>query len=201
MDTSRQTDDVPAKAPRPVPTGCAEFDDLMSGGLEPGGITLITAPPGSGRSSLLHLVASHAQIRQGEVLLYASDEAPRGLDKYAARLGLLTPLQALPTDAWMDDLMRRSPRFCLVDASQSFMARVVVPAMESHAGALRRRLRETGTCLLIATPDRGLARRAEFSADALAIIVRRSHETDRSVLLRVLKNHHGPQREGLIGLE
>ena len=63
--------DVTRAAARP--TGVAEFDRVLGGGLVPGGVVLVAGEPGVGKSTLLLDVAARA-ARSGSEVLYISGE-------------------------------------------------------------------------------------------------------------------------------
>ena len=54
-------------------TGITEFDRVMGGGIVPDSVTIITSPPGGGKSTLSLMVAA-ALAKQGCRVLYASGE-------------------------------------------------------------------------------------------------------------------------------
>ena len=54
-------------------TGIAEFDRVMGGGIVRDSVTIITSPPGGGKSTLA-LMAASALAKQGFRVLYASGE-------------------------------------------------------------------------------------------------------------------------------
>ena len=56
-----------------LPTGLAELDRALGGGLVPGGVSLLGGDPGIGKSTLV-MQAFAGLARQGRVVLYASGE-------------------------------------------------------------------------------------------------------------------------------
>jgi DNA repair protein RadA/Sms len=75
----------------PVPTGFAEFDRVLGGGLVPGSVTLVGGEPGIGKSTLLlQTLASLAS--GGTTCLYISaEESARQVALRAERLGSASP--------------------------------------------------------------------------------------------------------------
>lgn len=74
---------------RPRPTGLAELDRVLGGGLVPGSATLVGGEPGVGKSTLL-LQALHAAAAAGRrVLLVSAEESARQVRLRAERLGPL----------------------------------------------------------------------------------------------------------------
>ncbi|MBN2564357.1 MAG: DNA repair protein RadA [Candidatus Eisenbacteria bacterium] len=70
-----------------IPTGIAEFDRTLGGGIVPGGVVLVGGDPGIGKSTLL-LEASEEVAKRGDVVLYVSGEESRSqIRMRAVRLG------------------------------------------------------------------------------------------------------------------
>ncbi len=67
-------------------TGFAEIDEVLGGGIMPGGVTLIAGQPGIGKSTLLLQIAAH--VAEAKKVLYISGEESAGQIKLRAiRLG------------------------------------------------------------------------------------------------------------------
>ncbi|MFN8052813.1 MAG: DNA repair protein RadA [Acidimicrobiales bacterium] len=74
----------------PVPTGIAEFDRVLGGGLVPGSVTLVGGEPGVGKSTLLLQVLAQP-ARSGATVLYLSaEESTQQVRRRAERLGALS---------------------------------------------------------------------------------------------------------------
>jgi DNA repair protein RadA/Sms len=74
-----------------VPTGVAELDRVLSGGLVPGSVTLLGGEPGIGKSTLV-LQALAARAAAGErVLLVSAEESAHQVRLRAERLGPVPP--------------------------------------------------------------------------------------------------------------
>ena len=65
--------DVETGNDRRLLTGITEFDRVMGGGIVRDSVTIITSPPGGGKSTL-SLMAAAALAKQGYRVLYASGE-------------------------------------------------------------------------------------------------------------------------------
>ncbi|MET0294419.1 MAG: ATPase domain-containing protein [Phenylobacterium sp.] len=72
---------------RPVPSGLAELDRLLGGGLDRGTSTLIMGPSGAGKSSITLQYLTSALARGEKALLVAFDETRRVLLKRASGMG------------------------------------------------------------------------------------------------------------------
>ena len=76
-----------------APSGLAELDRVLGGGLVPGSVVLIGGDPGIGKSTLLlqasAAVAARAGQQSGPVLYVTGEESPQQVSLRAHRLGLL----------------------------------------------------------------------------------------------------------------
>lgn len=71
----------------PEPTGVDEFDRVLAGGLVPGSVTLLSGPPGVGKSTLALQVAARC-AGAGPVLYVAAEETAAQIRRRAIRLGV-----------------------------------------------------------------------------------------------------------------
>ncbi len=79
--------DVDAGDTSRLPTGLAEFDRVLGGGLVPGSVVLMGGDPGAGKSTLLLQVTTKLAA-DGEVLYVSGEESLQQLAMRARRLGL-----------------------------------------------------------------------------------------------------------------
>ena len=83
--------DVAPDAAGRVPTGLAEFDRVLGGGLVPGSLVLIGGQPGIGKSTLL-LQAADSLAEAGRTVMYVcGEESPEQVKLRAERLGAGAP--------------------------------------------------------------------------------------------------------------
>ncbi|HET6966263.1 MAG TPA: DNA repair protein RadA [Acidimicrobiales bacterium] len=73
---------------QPIPTGVAELDRVLGGGLVPSSVTLIAGEPGIGKSTLLLQMAGGLARRGRRTLLVSAEESPAQVGLRAARLGI-----------------------------------------------------------------------------------------------------------------
>lgn len=72
-----------------LPTGLAEFDRVLAGGLVPGSVTLLGGEPGIGKSTLLLQALADIARRGGRALLVSAEESPQQVKLRAERLGTI----------------------------------------------------------------------------------------------------------------
>ena len=83
------------EAPR-LPTGLAELDRVLGGGLVPGSAVLVGGEPGIGKSTLLLQAAAKLAESGVRVVYLSGEEAPAQVRMRAARLGLAEAPVGLP---------------------------------------------------------------------------------------------------------
>jgi DNA repair protein RadA/Sms len=140
----------------PWPTGLAEVDRVLDGGLTPGSVTLLTGEPGIGKSTLLLQVAS-AMARRGLAVLYVSAEESRAqVRRRAERLGALCDRLWLAGDPTLDAIVGQlddvGPQVLIVDSVQT----VFDPDIDSVPGSVVQ-VRECSHRLVAEARSRDLA--------------------------------------------
>ncbi|MEM8817482.1 MAG: DNA repair protein RadA [Pseudomonadota bacterium] len=111
-------DDLEAR----YPTGFAEFDRVLGGGLVPGAVVLIGGDPGVGKSTLLQQVS--ARLPEGVAVCYATgEESLRQIGQRAQRLGLDAADLLLLADTSLDTVLasaaRSNARVLVIDSMQT----------------------------------------------------------------------------------
>ncbi len=114
--------EVDAAGAVPRPTGVAELDRVLGGGLVPGGVTLLGGEPGIGKSTLLLQVLAQRSRRETTLLVCAEESAPQVRCR-AERLGALPPglhlLAATTTDAVLAAVEEIEPSLLVLDSVQT----------------------------------------------------------------------------------
>jgi DNA repair protein RadA/Sms len=117
--------DVDAVAARAVPTGLAELDRVLGGGLVPGAVVLLAGEPGVGKSTLL-LEAGSLAARGGRVLYVTGEESAAQIRLRADRIGAVGPGLFLAAETDLDALLGHveavGPSLLIVDSVQTISA-------------------------------------------------------------------------------
>ena len=197
--------DLPGQALCRQPTGIAEFDRALGGGLVPGSAILMGGDPGIGKSTLL-LQASAAIARAGKSVVYISGEEAAGQVRLrASRLGLAdAPIQLASATSVRDILTTlhtmETPALLVIDSIQTMHsdqmegAPGTVSQVRGCAFELIRYAKECGAALVLVghvTKDGSIAgpRVLEHMVDVvMAFEGERSHQYR---ILRALKNRFG----------
>ena len=203
---------------RRQPTGVAEVDRLLGGGLVPGSVVLLGGEPGIGKSTLVlqmaGALATRVATQDGDAtVLYASaEESATQLHLRADRLGLtggpadgaLTVLAGTDVSAIVTAAAAASPALLVVDSIQT----VELDGLDGPPGSvgqvresaiqLGAFAREQGVPVLLVghvTKDGSLAgpRTLEHLVDAVLMLEGDRYGALR--LLRALKNRHGSTEE------
>jgi DNA repair protein RadA/Sms len=200
--------DVSTDAAQPLPTGVAEWDRVMAGGVVAGSVTLLFGPPGIGKSTLLFQVLAALASTGADVMLASAEESLAQVRGRAARIGRvpahLLALEGPDVEAIEAAVGRHRPAIVVVDSLQS----VSDPSLPQPAGSLAqvracverltRMAKSSGVPLLLVghvTKDGDPAgpRAVEHLVDTVL-----SFEGDRHHALRVLtsvKHRFGPTGE------
>ena len=114
-------------------TGITEFDRVMGGGIVRDSVTIITSPPGGGKSTL-SLMAASALAKQGCRVLYASGEesdsqiksrADRILEKIEENIWILADTSM---DRVLDAISEVDPDLIILDSIQTFSLAEFLPS-------------------------------------------------------------------------
>lgn len=126
------------------PTGNAEFDRVLGGGLVEGGVILIGGDPGIGKSTLLLQVLCHLGKNSGQSLdkkssqaIYVSgEESPQQIAMRAKRLGLdaseIELLAEINLEKILATLQTHKPNIAVIDSIQT----VYSEALQSAPGSV-----------------------------------------------------------------
>ncbi len=117
------------------PTGSAEFDRVLGGGIVPGSVILLGGEPGIGKSTLLLQLAG-AVGKTGSVLYVSGEESTEQIALRAGRLGMAADgLKILPVTQTEDvaaTVAAATPNLVVVDSVQT----LVTQQFSSGAGSV-----------------------------------------------------------------
>lgn len=134
--TAKALSDIEDDMQDRVPTGIAELDRTLGGGVVPGSLLLVGGDPGVGKSTLL-LQAADSLARAGKRVLYASgEESARQIKLRAKRLGVNSSGVFLLTETSVPDILAQveplEPDVLVIDSIQTMS----VPDSPSPPGSI-----------------------------------------------------------------
>jgi DNA repair protein RadA/Sms len=137
------------------PSGIAEFDRVLGGGIVPGAAILLSGEPGVGKSTLLLEVASRAAANGMRVLYVSAEESVNQVRMRAARTGALQPTLFLAAEVDLAVILGQieqvDPQLVIVDSVQT----VASSNSEGLAGGPAQ-VREVASTLIRVSKDRNL---------------------------------------------
>jgi DNA repair protein RadA/Sms len=146
--------DVESTDAERIPTGVAELDRVLGGGLVPASLVLVSGDPGIGKSTLL-LMALRAMSADRKTLLVTGEESAAQVKLRADRLGGAQDVHIL-AETNLDDvcatLERERPEIAVVDSVQTLYA----PELGSAPGSVVQ-VREAAARLLRVAKEQGIA--------------------------------------------
>lgn len=204
---ARPITQIDVEGTRARPTGVAELDRVLGGGLVPGAVVLLAGEPGVGKSTLLLDVA--ARVARSATVLYVTGEESAGQVRLRAeRIGALSSglLLTAETDlgAVLGHLAACEPALFVVDSVQT----VASAQVEGAPGGVTQ-VREVAAALIAAAKDREIPallvghvtkdgsvagpRTLEHLVDVVVQVEGDRHSRLR--LIRATKNRYGPTDE------
>lgn len=200
--------EVTSCALEPVPTGVAELDRVMQGGLIPGSATVIGGEPGIGKSTLLLQAAGSMADQNRRVLFVCAEESVQQVRLRAERLGTLAAELFLLSETGLPEILaavgQLTPAMLVIDSIQtvhdpdSGSAAGSVTQVRDCAQRLVQQAKESGmVCMIVGhvTKDGALAgpRVLEHLVDTVLSFEGERHHALR--LLRVIKHRFGSTQE------
>ncbi len=195
-----------AELPR-TPTGIAELDRVLGGGLVPGGVVLIGGDPGIGKSTLLLQALTHLAA-SCRTLYVSGEESPQQIALRARRLDLSASDVALYAEIGLEKIIgaleREKPQVAVIDSIQTLFTDALTSApgsvaqVRECAAQLTRFAKRHGTTILLVghvTKEGALAgpRVLEHIVDAVLYFEGDTHSSFR--LIRAIKNRFGAVNE------
>ncbi len=187
-----------------TPTGWAEFDRVIGGGLVEGSVLLVGGEPGVGKSTLLLQVAGSVASLGTRVLVASAEESVHQVAMRAARLGVDHEMVHLVSDSDTDAIVNLAdemrPGLLVVDSIQTVGVQELgsseggVAQVRESAARLARMAKKTGVPVVLVghvTKEGGLAgpKLLEHMVDVVMYL---EGDPDRGFrVLRSLKNRFG----------
>jgi DNA repair protein RadA/Sms len=147
-------DEVEADEAERIPTGVAELDRVLGGGLVPASLVLVGGEPGVGKSTLL-LTALAAISRDRRALLVTGEESSAQVKLRAGRLGGAGRVEILAEtelETVLATLESERPDVCVIDSVQTLHS----PEVGSAPGSVGQ-VREAAARLLRTSKEAGVA--------------------------------------------
>lgn len=209
----------PARRPVPIgevdltqaqarPTGVAEFDRVLGGGLVPGGVVLVAGEPGIGKSTLLLDVAARAARGGDDVLYVSGEESAPQVRARAERIEAMARSLYLASETDLGTVLGQiaqiSPKLVIIDSVQTLASAEVegaagnVSQVREVAGALIATAKKLGMAIVLVghvTKDGSIAgpRILEHLVDVVVAFEGERHSRLR--LVRAVKNRFGSTDE------
>lgn len=199
---------VDAQSARLRPTGIAEFDRVLGGGLVPGAVVLLAGEPGVGKSTLLLEVVAQWAHRAGTALYVTGEESAGQVRLRAERTGAVHERVWLAAETDLGTLLGHveqvQPDLLVVDSVQTVVAGDVdgvpggVTQVRAVTAAVTSLAKARGLAVLLVghvTKDGAVAgpRSLEHLVDVVLHFEGDKHSTLRMV--RGVKNRFGPADE------
>src|SRR5215218_2706070 len=146
--------EIEAEEATRIPTGVAEFDRVLGGGLVPASLVLVGGEPGVGKSTLL-LTALAAMSKERRALLVTGEESVAQVKLRAERLGGAEHVEILAEtelETVCATLEAERPEVCVIDSVQTLYSADVGSAPGSVA-----QVREAATRLMRVAKELGVA--------------------------------------------
>ncbi|MBU3903447.1 MAG: AAA family ATPase, partial [Gammaproteobacteria bacterium] len=203
----QQLADVEASEVSRTPTGIAEFDRVLGGGLVEGGVVLIGGDPGIGKSTLLLQALAHLSATK-KVLYVSGEESAQQIALRAKRLSLDASEVHLLPEIQLEKIQHavssEKPDVVVIDSIQTVYSEQLTSApgsvaqVRECAAQLTRIAKSAGVTIILVghvTKEGALAgpRVLEHIVDTVLYFEGDTHSSFR--LIRAFKNRFGAVNE------
>ncbi|MGV8886362.1 MAG: DNA repair protein RadA [Microbacteriaceae bacterium] len=152
---ARPITEIGAESVAHWPSGIAEFDRVLGGGIVPGAAILLSGEPGVGKSTLLLEVASRAAATGQRVLYVSAEESASQVRLRAGRTGALQPTLYLAAETDLATILGQidevDPQLVIVDSVQT-----VASSLSDGLAGGPSQVREVASTLIRVSKDRNL---------------------------------------------
>lgn len=203
----QQLAEVEASEVSRTPTGIAEFDRVLGGGLVEGGVVLIGGDPGIGKSTLLLQALAHLSVTK-KVLYVSGEESAQQIALRAHRLSLdaraVNLLPEIQLEKIQATVANEKPDVVVIDSIQTVYSEQLTSApgsvaqVRECAAQLTRMAKSSGVTIILVghvTKEGALAgpRVLEHIVDTVLYFEGDTHSSFR--LIRAFKNRFGAVNE------
>ncbi len=191
-----------------LPTGMAELDQVLGGGIVPGSLVLVGGDPGIGKSTLLLQVCRALSERLDQILYISGEESLQQIRLRAARIGEFSSSLKLLCETNLADIettvLKMKPQVIVVDSIQTMYQESIssapgsVSQIREATGVLLRLAKQQNIAVFIVghvTKDGTVAgpRVLEHMVDTVLYFEGDRHASYR--ILRGVKNRFGSTNE------
>jgi DNA repair protein RadA/Sms len=152
---ARPITEVKADSVSHWPSGIAEFDRVLGGGIVPGAAILLSGEPGVGKSTLLLEVASRAAAQGARVLYVTAEESASQVRLRAQRTGAMNPNLYLAAEVdlavILGQIEQTNPQLVIVDSVQT-----VSSSLSDGMAGGPSQVREVASTLVRVSKDRNV---------------------------------------------
>ncbi|MDH4107268.1 MAG: DNA repair protein RadA [Gammaproteobacteria bacterium] len=189
------------------PTGFAEFDRVLGGGLVPGSVVLLGGDPGVGKSTLLQQVAG--RLPPGLNVCYATgEESLRQVAQRSHRIGMENTALRLLADTSLDNILQQATearaQVIVIDSIQTVIAETIssapgsVSQLRECVGRIVQHAKQNEVTVLLighVTKEGAIAgpRVVEHMVDT--VLYFESDPSSRYTVVRAVKNRFGASSE------
>ncbi len=185
--------------PEIVPSGIAELDAMMGGGIERGTITIVSGPSGVGKTTLGTQFLAEAATRGERSTLYTFEEQEETLLHRCSAIGMpvrdmvdagmlsvvsVEPLRFSPAEFALlvrEEVEERGARLIMIDGISGYRLTLAGDDLLTHLHALGRYLKNMGATVLLINEVEGIT--GEFHATDIGA----SYLSDNLIFLRYLE--------------
>lgn len=192
-------DHTEAFSPELIPSGIAELDEMLGGGLERGTITILSGPSGAGKTTLGIQFMKEAAARGERSVVYAFEEQMGTLLHRCEAIGM--PLHAMMHGGTLEvveveplrfspgefalmvrrEVEQRGTRIVMIDGIAGYRLTLAGDDLVMHLHALGRYLKNMGVTVLLINETEGIT--GDFRATEVGV----SYLCDNLVFLRYLE--------------
>jgi len=201
--------ETPAALPERLPSGLAEFDRAIGGGIVPGSAMLVGGDPGIGKSTLLLQVAARLASAGNRVVYVSGEESAEQVRLRAVRLGLgAAPVRLAAATSVRDILTTvgdgEPPALLIIDSIQTMHSDLIegapgtVSQVRASAQELVRFAKERGSAMVLVghvTKDGSIAGPRVLEHVVDVVLHFEGDRNSRFRMVRALKNRFGPVDE------